>query len=97
MVHTSSPVASRTRGVLTVLVTVAAVVALVFPRPALAFDGASLVGSTISVTHGGSAYPRVSCAPGTDGFCTGKLKMTSSHRTIASVPIAPRGGRCGCR
>jgi hypothetical protein len=91
MVHTSSPVASRTRGALTALVTLAAAVALVFPRPALAFDGASLAGSTIPVTHGGSAYPRVSCTPGTDGFCTGKLKLTSSHRTIASVPVAIRG------
>jgi hypothetical protein len=59
---------------------------------ALAFGGAYLSSSSISVTHSGSAYPRVTCAQGTQGFCTGRLDFSASgHGTIASVPMAIRG------
>lgn len=70
----------------------AALVALALPAGALAFGGAYLSSSSISVTHSGSAYPRVSCAPGTQGFCTGRLDFSASgHGTVASVPMAIRG------
>jgi hypothetical protein len=67
-------------------------VALAVAAVALAFGGAYLSSSSISVTHSGSAYPRVTCAQGTQGFCTGRLDFSASgHGTIASVPMAIRG------
>jgi hypothetical protein len=70
----------------------ATLLVLALPGWASAFGGAYLSDSSISVSHGGSAYPRVTCAPGTEGFCTGRLKISASgHGTIASVPMAIRG------
>jgi hypothetical protein len=55
------------------------------------FRGAYLTfpGKAFPLTHTGPAFPRVSCAPGTYGFCTGTIVLkTTGGRRIGRAPVA---------
>lgn len=73
-----------------------ALVALLAPASAQAvfFGGAHLTypGATFALTHGGPAFPRVSCPPRTFLWCTGTIVLrTSGGRVIGRAPIAVGG------
>jgi hypothetical protein len=55
------------------------------------FRGAYLTfpGKAFPLTHTGPAFPRISCAPGTFGFCTGTVELrTVGGRMLGAAPIA---------
>ncbi len=57
---------------------------------ASAFGGAALTSPRVGLTWNGTAYPRVKCAGGTDGFCVGSITILRSGRTLGSAPISIR-------
>lgn len=57
-----------------------------------AFDGASLARMRIGVTWNGTAYPRINCAGGTDGFCMGTITIKRGVSILGRAPFAVRSG-----
>jgi hypothetical protein len=56
------------------------------------FGGAQLASPAagIGLTFNGTAYPRVTCAGGTVGFCSGRITIRRRGQVIGSTPFAVR-------
>jgi hypothetical protein len=69
-------------------------VALAVSPAAWSFGGARMLapGAGIGLSFGGVAFPRVSCAAGTTGFCRGwvTIRQASDNRRLGRAPIAVR-------
>ncbi len=57
---------------------------------ASAFGGAALTSPRVGLTWNGTAFPRVKCAGGTDGFCVGRITILRAGRVLGSVPFSVR-------
>lgn len=59
-----------------------------------AFEGAKLQNprAGVGVTFNGTAYPRVFCFGGTEGFCTGTITIRRGRSVLGSAPLAVRSG-----
>jgi hypothetical protein len=79
---------------LAVVACVVAAVMAVTASQAFAFGGAALVrpAGGIGVTFDGTAFPRLLCAGGTNGFCTGTITIRRGSRVLGSAPMAIRSG-----
>lgn len=57
---------------------------------AFAFGGAALTSPRVGLAWNGTAFPRVKCAGGTDGFCVGTITILRNGRRLGSAPISIR-------
>jgi hypothetical protein len=80
------------RRALAALAAACALLGLVAAPQAQAFGGARLIESQVGLTFNGTAYPRLFCAGGTLGFCSGTITIRRGGRVLGSAPLAVRSG-----
>src|SRR5262245_46710848 len=84
---------SRRQSGAAAVASVAALVAAAGAAPAASaggFGGADLARPGIGVAWNGTAFPRVKCAGGTDGFCAGTVTILRGARVLGRAPFAVR-------